>query len=260
VDGQLDDWAGALTPLGNEPLSVQIVNTADAVYLRLVASDASMRGQIQRRGLIVWFDESGGNKKRLGIHYPVVVGGYGGGSGGGRGYGRHGGGGSDSSGGESGDSTQHETPNQDTQPTDRVDILGPGKDDARSLTLDHASGIEAAMRVVQGSLQYELKVPLTKTTDHPYAIGAAPGATIGVGFETPKAEGRPGGSSGGYGGGGGGGGYGGGGHGGMGGGMHGRGGGGGGGMRGGGGGYGNYQPPKPLKEWGTIVLSRQPAR
>jgi hypothetical protein len=269
VDGQLDDWAGALTPLGNEPVSVQIVNSADAVYLRLVASDASMRNQIQRRGLIVWFDEGGGTKKRLGIHYPVVVGGFGGGSrgygGGGRGYGRHGGGsagGGTGESGEGGESTQHETPNQDTQPTDRVDILGPGKDDARSLTLDHASGIEVAMRVVQGSLQYELKVPLTKTSDHPYAIGATPGATIGLGFETPKPEqsssgGNPGGHGGG---GGGGGGYGGGGHGGMGGGgMHGR-GGGGGGMHGGGGGYGNYQAPKPLKEWGTVALSRPPAQ
>jgi hypothetical protein len=73
----------------------------------------------------------------------------------------------------------------------------------------------------QGTLRYELKVPLAKTTDHPYAIGTAPGKTIGIGLETPKPERS---SSGGGGRGNGGGGYGGGGYGGHGGGVGGHGG------------------------------------
>ena len=117
-------------------------------------------------------------------------------------------------------------PSDSYEPANRIDILGPGKNDARSLTSDHASGVEAALRVSEGQVFYELKVPLAKTADHPYAIETAAGKTIGIGFETPKveqpaSEGRSGGSGGGYGHGGGGG---------MGGGR------GGGGMHGGGGG------------------------
>jgi hypothetical protein len=243
IDGQHDDWTGALTPLGNDPISMQVVNDTDAVYVRLVASDAATRMQILRRGLIVWFDEGGGTKKRLGIHYPVNEGGPGGER---RSRGGYGGGGRDR--------PDPNAPRDDSEPSSRVDILGPGKNDARSLTVDHASGVEVALRVVEGSLQYELKVPLTKNADHPYAIGAAPGATIGLGLETPKPErasdAGSGGRGGGYGGGGGGG------RGGMGGGMRGR------GMpRGGGGGQSSgFQPPKPLKAWTTVTLTRQPAQ
>jgi len=235
IDGHHEDWSGTAAPLGSAPVSIQVVNDNDALYLRLAASDPAMRMQILRQGMIVWFDEKGGTKKRLGIHFPVVD--RGSGEEGGRGYGR--------GGRRRGDPT---APQDDYEPSNRVDILGPGKDDARSLTLDHASGIEVALHMVEGSALYELKVPLTKTAEHPYAINATPGATIGVGFETPKIERPTSGNGGGFGGG----------RGGMGGGMRGRGRpGGGSGSRGG---EREYQPPKPLKAWATVTLSRPPAR
>ena len=55
-------------------------------------------------------------------------------------------------------------------PTIRFDVIGQGKDDARSLTRGHLQGLDVAMHNEQGTLQYELKVPLAKTGDHPYAI------------------------------------------------------------------------------------------
>jgi hypothetical protein len=238
VDGHHEDWVGTAEPFGAEPVSIQFANDGAFLYVRLVTSDPSARSQIMRRGLIVWFDEGGKNKKRFGLKYPVVEsteepqerGRYGGGR-------------------RGGDSGTADRPGDDSyEPADRIDVLSSNKDDEHSLTLDHASGIEAAARVEQGTLRYELKVPLARTADHPYAIGTSPGKTLGIGLETPKAE-RPSSETGrGYGGGGGGGGgYGGGGHRG---GMGGR----GGGMRGGGGQSG-FQPPKPLNAWGTVSLS-----
>jgi hypothetical protein len=169
-------------------------------------------------------------------------GGYGGG---------HRGGGS-GAGSASGGADAPAAPPDDYEPPNRIDILGPGKDDARSLTADHASGVEAALRVSEGEVFYELKVPLATSADHPYAINTSPGKTIGIGFETPKMEESsaeaPHSGGGGYGRGGGMGGHGG---------MH---GGGGGGMHGGGYQGGGYQPPKPLKVWGTVSLSGSPAR
>jgi hypothetical protein len=97
-----------------------------------------------------------------------------------------------------------------------------------------------------------LKVPLTKTTDHPMAIEALAGKPVGFGFETPKPQ-----QSTNYGRGGGMGGYGGGGMGGRGGGMGGHGGGMG---RGGGGAQHGGEPPKSLNGWGLVSLTTVPAR
>ncbi len=238
VDGRFDDWYGHLQPFGADPVALQFLNDGEFLYVRLTASDPSARMQIARLGLTVWFDAGGGTKKKFGVKYPVVEESGPDEEGQRQGRGRRG---------------QGPPPDETGPPTGRVDVIGPGKGDARSLTRGHLQGLDVAMHNEQGTLQYELKVPLAKTADHPYAIETAPGKTIGVGLETGKMPQRSGGM--GRGGGGGGGGMGGGG---MGGGGRGRGGGGGGGMgRGGGGGGGRQGGPeqrKPLKSWGTVTI------
>lgn len=241
ADGDFGDWYGNLQPFGEHPVSLQALNDKDYLYLRLTASDAGTRMEIMRLGLTVWFDPSGGDKKKFGIRYPVVEHGSGPGEEDERGAGRHGSG--RPRGGEEGMEPLHAA--------DRVDILGPGKDDARSLTHQALSGVDVAVRMDQGILRYELKVPLVRSDEHPYAIGTEAGKTIGVGLETgkfeqPHHEGRGGG--GGFGGMGGG----------RGGAMGGHGDGGG---RGGGESRGEgrgFEPPKPLKAWATIAIA--PAR
>ena len=244
VDGNFDDWYGHLQPFGADPVAIQFLNDGEFLYVRLTASDAAARMQIARLGMTIWFDPGGGTKKKFGVRYPVVEqggpdsvgrGGFGGFGGGGRG--RHG------EGPPAGENVET------GPPTERVDVLGPGKDDARSLTRDHLRGLDVAIHNEQGTLQYELKVPLARTADHPYAIETAPGKTIGVGLETGKLPQR---SAGMGRGGGGGGGMGGGGRGRGGGGM-GRGGGGGGGGRSGGR-EGGVEQPKPLKSWATVTI------
>ena len=86
-------------------------------------------------------------------------------------------------------------PSQDEGRWRRLEILGPDKDDVRSLMLDKTPAVEVAVGDNEGALFYELKVPLRVTPETPYAIGAAPGADIGVGLETRKIEtpDRPGG-------------------------------------------------------------------
>jgi hypothetical protein len=250
IDGKFDDWWGHLEPFGDDPISVQFLNDGEFLYVRLTASDAAARMQIMRLGMTVWFDPAGGTKKKLGIRYPVVEQGEGGGGEGEGGRGGRGGGGYGGGRRHGGDGPP---PEESGPPMDRVDILGPGKDDARSLTRDHLSGVDVAIHAEQGTLQYELKVPLARTTEHPYAIETEPGKTIGVGVETGKLKMPSFGSGrgGGFGGGGGGGGMGGGG-------GRGRGGGGmgGGGGRGGGGQRGQEppRPAKPMKPWATVTI------
>ena len=240
VDGDASDWSGALQPFGDAPFSAQAVNDGEYLYLRLSASSPAVRRTIMRFGLTVWFDPKGGTKKTFGIRYPVVE----------EPFDRYQ---TDRRGGAPRERPRETPPEggaeQDVSadPHDRVDVLGPGKHDARSLTRDHLEGVAVAMRTAQGTLVYQLQVPLATGEGRPYAIGTSAGSTIGIGFETPKVSRPPEGNrGGGFGGGG----------------MGGRGGFGGGGRRGpgggggarGGGGRGGGEAPKPIKAWGQLVL------
>ena len=245
IDGDSGDWAGPLVPLGDQhPVSVAAANDDAYLYLVLTASDLATRRQILRQGLIAWFDPEGKDKKHYGIKFPVGapldLGRFG--------RGNRGQSGDRDDPGEPGDRQKPPAPGLE-EPVNRLEILGPKKDDAHSFVLDHAPGVSVKIGQAEGSIVYELKVPLAISAGVPYAIGAKPGATIGLGLETPKME-RPameGGRGGGMGG--------------MGGGMGGRGGGGmggrGGGMggRGGGANRGQFEAPKPMKIWATVHLA-----
>lgn len=239
VDGRFDDWHGSLQPFEAAPVAVQFLNDGEFLYMRLTASASSERRQILRQGFTVWFDPAGGTKKHFGVRYPVVERGRGPDEEGRGGFGNRRGGGD-----RGGD------PGTVPEPSagDRIDVLGPGKDDARMLTRDHAQGVDAAVRLEQGELQYELKVPLVRSAEHPYAIEAVSGKPVGVGLETGRMQQTTFGSGGR-----------GGGFGGFGGGMGGR----GGGMGGRGGSRGGdregYEAPKPIKGWGLVTIAA-PAR
>ena len=246
VDGDNGEWPGPLVAVEeNHPLLTAAMNDGQFLYVVLSTSDAALRREIFRQGLIVWFDPSGGDKKHFGVKYPVGV--PPAENGGGRGGYRRGpggyGGGRPSSDPGSGDSTQSPS-SSDPEPTDRLEVYGPEKDDAHSFVTAMAPGISAKIGHAEGYTIYELKVPLEKRADTPYAIEAKPGALIGFGLETPKVE-QPSreGRGGGFGG--------------FGGGMGGRGGGGMGGRGGGGrgGDRGGFEQPKPLRMWAAIKLA-----
>lgn len=248
IDGDSGDWPGPLRQIEeNHPLMAAAMNDGQYLYLVLSTSDSTERRQILRQGLVIWFDPSGNEKKHFGLKYPVGV------PpeerptrGGGGGYRRGGGGGRPPSDAGSGDSTRSGSPDQ-SEPTNRLEVYGPQKDDAHSFVTEMAPGITVKTGQVEGYLVYELKVPLAKTADAPYAIETKPGAVIGFGLETPKMERPSGEGRGGPGG-----------FGGFGGGMGGR-GGGGGGMGHGGGERGQTEQAKPLKGWATIQLAARPA-
>ena len=243
IDGDSRDWAGPLAPIDEkDPITAAVVNDGQSLSLVLTTSDQAVRRQILRQGLIVWFDPSGGEKKHFGIKFPVGfasdVGQRGGGRGR-RGYGRP-------SGSDPNDPNSNPDQKSVIEPPDRLEVYGPVKDDAHSFVTEAAPGISVKVGQVEGYLVYELRVPLAKTSDMPYAIEAQAGSLIGFGLETPKIERteQPGG------------------FGGMGGGMGGRGGGmgrPGGGMGGPGGGMGGrrggFEQAKPLKAWATIQLA-----
>lgn len=192
IDGTDAEWADTLAPILDVSASVSVVNDDTHVFVRLRTSDPATMQQIVRGGLLVWFDAKGGDSKTFGIKYPV---------------------GTpppnpdaDQRSERSGDSATARPPRKPgpalRAPSDRkreaamaelmtliparLEVYGPKDDDIRSLVLAYATGLSVSLARVDGALVYELKVPLRKDADHPYAIGTAAGASIGFGLQSAK--------------------------------------------------------------------------
>ncbi len=166
------------------PVSVAAVNDGQFLYLVLSASDPATRMQILRQGLILWFDPKGADKKHFGLKFPVGVPLE------------------EIDRGRDGRERRSQPSGtgeaSDLEVTDRLEVYGPKKDDARSFVSTMAPGIAVKIGLVEGFLVYELKIPIQASADLPYAIEAKPGALIGFGLETPKTD-KPEGEGGGMG-------------------------------------------------------------
>jgi hypothetical protein len=236
VDGVNSEWP-VMTPLG-EGVAVAARNNNTDLYLAVATSDLYRRRQFSSSGFILWLDSAGGKKTSYGVRIPGI--------------------GAPPS--QYGDSryAAESVPSREV-PLPKltyVELLGPNKDEQRRLELAVAHEIEAAVGMNEGTLFYEMRLPLARrSAEFPYGVDVKPGSPLGIGIESAKVEhaeqGRHGGGEPG-GGGSGGGGRGGGGFGGGRGGRGGMGGhGGDAGMRGGG------QPPiSDFKLWTTLTLAR----
>lgn len=206
VDGSDAEWPETSSTIPGTTVLLSVSNDADHLYVRLRATERPAQMQLLYGGLTIWVDPSGGEKKALGIKYPVptTLPALGARDGRGRAPGGAGGGpgGRPGQGGQSGGQPPlHEPRSAGGRPVPppvpvdpseivprRLELLGPDKDDVRSLVLDHVPGISVSLARADDVLVYELKVPLAKSATAPYSVGAMSGATIGLGFETTKLE------------------------------------------------------------------------
>jgi hypothetical protein len=219
IDGNLGAWSDSTLFVQKDDIRCGVLNDGEFLYVCLMSSKPNLGRQIMARGMTVWFDPNGGEKKTYGIRFPIGMG--------------------------RGEMPTRPDEEETDQRGNRVDamsrqslsdfeFIGPTEKDLQMVPRMAGQGVEIHLTSTPGRFVYELKVPLAYSSAHPYAIESRPGASIGVGFATntfqrPAAaegggEGRgEGGGGGGVSGGGGGGGRGG--RGGVGGGRGGRGGG-----------------------------------
>jgi len=170
VDGRSDEWLGALSSVTDAHLEEGFLNDKDFLYVCLVTEDESLLRQIAREGLVVWFDPRGGSEKVLGIKYPLGV----------------------KKSGKSARPTNEkagpppEAPAEDSQ--SGLEIYRAGEAVPQKLDLAGAKGLELAASRESGFFVYELKIPLQPSAEHPIAVGAIPGKTVGVGFTVVKSD------------------------------------------------------------------------
>jgi hypothetical protein len=179
VDGSDQDWQGEELPVKGEHFSLGVMNDADSLYLCVPTKDVGTRTTIGLMGIVVWLDREGGKKQTFGIHFPVP-------NPPGAGWRRRP--------GQRGESEGRETPpegeTQEVAGRTEIGILGPGND-ARLVPIDQAGGIEARVGVHEDLMVYELRVPLQRTAEHPYAPNLRPGDTVRLRIETAPLRGGP---------------------------------------------------------------------
>jgi hypothetical protein len=170
IDGNPREWGSGLTNLKDTKVFLAVRNDQDFVYLCLTSADRQFRRQVIGTGLTVWFESEDGH--RVGVLYPI---------------------------GMARQESQPwvnpgETPGGEErermveQALQDLEILGPGKDDKNLFSTVQSPGISVKVGGSQESGAYELKVPLRKSSKHPYAVEAAAGSTVKISIETGKFE------------------------------------------------------------------------
>ena len=192
IDGQAAEWADSLRYDAESKLQYQILNDGRAVYVRLKVPGPSTQARLIRQGFTVWLDTTGRNQQQFGIHYPL--GGMGGGP---------------------GSLPRPANPDPDGPPTDRQERLVQALAGMKEMELLHYKGSQeptltdtqsqlgvraAAAFDAQGTLVYELLVPLRLLFHKVPALAAGRKAVVGVTFAGAKWT-TPDGGSGGPGGG-----------------------------------------------------------
>ncbi|MFC2164656.1 hypothetical protein ACFLT2_06650 [Acidobacteriota bacterium] len=187
IDGKSGDWLDALYYFEEDDVSVGFFNDSEYLYICLLAEDYSIQRQVVMQGFTLWLDATGGKEKTFGIKFPLGMVAMG----------------RDRMPTEMSDERpdrermeelQRERPDPEMirkafeQTLDELEILGPGKDERKRIKIEGAEGLEIRVRNETGLLTYELKVPLQSLGENSYAIGATPGALIGVGLEVPKPD------------------------------------------------------------------------
>ncbi len=170
IDGDARDWRGLTTYVEKGNIAVGVANDGEDLYLCLHTPTREVAGQILMRGLTVWFDPGGGRK--LGFRCPI----------GAEGMPR-----------PAGEKMERE------DMEDRIlDMVGAaagevevlGADDkvyGRFATAD-VQGLQIALGYTDGRIVYEIKLPLDKTEERPYALGVDWEKKVSIGFVTPEVD------------------------------------------------------------------------
>ncbi|MGD9401868.1 MAG: hypothetical protein PVF95_06340 [bacterium] len=172
IDGDATDWRGLTTYVEEGNIAVAVANDAEDLFICLHSPTREIAGQIVMSGLTVWFDPEGGFDRRFGVHCPV--GGY---------MPRRG-----------GRETMDRDEMKDTidgmvdEAANLIELLGPDNTVYGTYAAGDIEGLEIALGYVSGRIIYELRLPLERTEERPYALGVNWEKKVGIGFLTPEID------------------------------------------------------------------------
>lgn len=178
VDGSNRDWADKLIYNRDNDIAIGIVNDETDLYISISSTDRAMIQKIIIGGFTVWFNAKGNKDKTIGIRYPI---------------------GTQGSAPRFPESLKGDRNRNypDEQPMEsfrkrweEFEIIKNEENISLRIPIDNEVGIEVRNSFYEGMLVYELKIPLYKKQNSPYAIGTGKSEFIGIGFESGKMENR----------------------------------------------------------------------
>jgi hypothetical protein len=179
IDGINTEWNENTVYVEDPGVVVGVSNDDDFVYLCMMTSNREVQRQVILSGLIVWLDAENDKNKDFGIRFPL---------------------GMREAGVPPPDTSSDRTGKPDVpdlkklfeehvSSNDEFEIIGPAGMGVRRVHASEAQGVEVKAGFSRGALVYELKVPLgRRDADRHYAVDSRPGATIGVGLESPESD------------------------------------------------------------------------
>ncbi|MFA4947363.1 MAG: hypothetical protein WC674_02505 [Candidatus Krumholzibacteriia bacterium] len=192
IDGKAPEWAGREAYYSEaDGFKIGFFNDADYLYVYLATWNRQNQAQILMNGLTVWIDATGRNKQIFGINYPMKRSmPDSAGMPPGMPAGLRPGGRSGAASEASGETSQALLKGMLAEAQGEMIILGPGGEPIASMPAadDGKGGIAAMIDIANRTLIYEMKIPLAPPDSLPFAVNAAPGAMISIGFKVGKAE------------------------------------------------------------------------
>ncbi len=173
IDGNIDNWTNNMQYLENENLNIGIANDNDFLYLCISMSNKSLARQIIMQGLTAWFNSAGINKGTLGIHYPIgIINMY--------------------SNvikvlfGKNTDRSLNDALKNDffRQQFDELEIFKSRNGKPAVYNVAGVMGTEVYITNYDEILTYELKLPLSKSTNYIASIAKNPGESVRLIFQT----------------------------------------------------------------------------
>jgi len=171
IDGDESDWQESLTYVDGKNVSLGIKNDGEFLYICLISTDRMLQRQMMMRGFTVWFDPDGGKEKTFGIRFPIGM--------------------IDSgmmfSGCDRGNDP--ESMREDfSRAFAELELIWPEEKRRTRLPVANAQGIAAVFGDPMDKLVYEIKVPLQKGENRPYAIEISDGKDLGMGLEIEEID------------------------------------------------------------------------
>ena len=71
MDANLGDWTDSTVFIERDGIRYGVANDGEFLYLCLLSSKPNLGRQIVFRGMTIWFDPNGGEKKTIGIRFPI---------------------------------------------------------------------------------------------------------------------------------------------------------------------------------------------
>ncbi|MCX6169302.1 MAG: hypothetical protein NTX65_08180 [Ignavibacteriales bacterium] len=178
IDGDPSEWSKEIEPIKDKKFSLGFKNDDKFLYLCLTTNDRSKLLLMARGGFIIWFVPESGDKNEFGIRYPMAL---------------------DQSEeppvpemnregmqGEKQGDLLAKMINKMILEQNEFQIVDKEKFPLTAFPILSNEGIEVKLGYHSNQFVYELKIPLQKNSQFPFAVETLPGGKVKIKFETEE--------------------------------------------------------------------------